>query len=160
MSEEIDIQINGSRDKISSIEEYSDSVVVNYCSGDQIRTIIVPKHTIEFVKSVIDQMEVGERYTSIYVYNHYIKHYKIKSKIAAKVLNEVKNALERRGMGSEMVEGVISDVKDVTLMEFQEFIGSREIKTSHYFRCYAAIRYWSEKGNIQYNQKGSIWRVL
>lgn len=162
MSEEVDVSVGTGRDKIKGIEETPDSVVVNYVQGEQVRPIVVPMEIINFVRDTIDNMEVGERYASKYLYNHYIRHFRIQSEIVRGIIEVFKKALNSRDIDDIIVNGIIDDVlkDDKSLMTFEEFIGVRKIKDSHYFKVYAAIRYWKEKGKIMYNSKGSIWRVL
>ena len=162
MQEEISINIDGHRDKVGEITETSDQVIINYIVGDQTRQIVIPREYIDYVKDVIDGMELGERYSSKYVYNKCILQFKIKSKIIEDRLPILKEVLEKNGLNEMKIKNIFNELEkndEYTLSTFDEIIGIRDTKTSEYFRFYGCIRYWAEKGIIYYNTKGSIMRI-
>jgi len=162
MVEEINITIEGNRDKIAGIEETSDKVIVNYIQSGQMRPIEIPREYVNYVRDVINGMELGERYSSKYVYNKCIIQYKIKSKIIEDRLPILKEVLEKNGLNEMKIENIFNDLEkneEFTLSSFEEIIGQRQVNTSEYFRFYGCIRYWTEKGIIFYNSKGSIMRL-
>ena len=164
MGEELTINIDGERDKIDSIDEsQEDSIILNYKSKDQIRPIIVPKEVIRFVRSVIDGMEVGVYYHSKYIYNKYIDHFKIKSRIIEDRLPILKKVLKNHNISQIAIENIMGDLDrddKYSRMPFEEMIGLRQIKDSHYFRCYGAIRYLKERQVIEYTSKGGVYRLI
>lgn len=157
-----DITVKGERDKIAGIDETNpDIVIVRYKSGDQIRPIEIPREYINYVKELIDQMQPGERYGSKFVYNRCIKHFDIKSEIIKKRLCFISEKLSEHGIAQNRVQTIIDELasdNDFMLMEFEELIGTRDIRTSDYFKIYGCIRYWAKKEAIDYNQRGSIWK--
>ena len=161
MEEEISITIDGNRDKLGGIEETSDQVIINYIVGDQTRQIIIPREYVDYVKTVIDGMELGERYTSKFIYNRCIKHFKIKSKIIEDRLPILKEVLIKNGLNEIKIKNIFNELEkddEYTLSTFEEILGIRG-PNSEYFRFYGCIRYWTEKNVIFYNSKGSIMRI-
>lgn len=163
MVEEIEIRIGGGKDKISSIEEGEDVVIVSYASRGQTRPIVVPMHIIKFVKEVLDSFPVGEPSTSKVVYHRYIRHYKLKSKIIEERAPILKKVLGGHNLVPMAISNILHELDEndnFSLMTFKEMIGSRDVKTSDYFKIYAAIRYWVAKELISYNSKGTICRLI
>lgn len=161
--EEIDITIGTGRDKIESIDEMGDTVILNYQASGQTRPITIPRMIINYVKEVIDEMEVGELYKSTYVYNKCIAKFNIKSNILLERMNIIKSILNEHNLEPFTIRNILNELEEHPLflkMTFKELIGTREMKTSWYFKIYGAIRYWAEKGVIHYNQRGSIVRVV
>jgi len=159
--EEIKITIDGNRDKVGEITETSDQVIINYIVGDQTRQIIIPREYVDYVKDVISGMELGERYSSKYVYNKCILQFKIKSKIIEDRLPILKEVLEKNGLNEIKIKNILNDLEkneEFTLSTFEEILGIRG-PNSEYFKFYGCIRYWTEKGVIFYNSKGSIMRL-
>jgi len=162
MQEEINITIDGKRDRVGEIIETSNQVLINYIVGDQTRQIIIPREYVDYVKTVIDGMELGERYSSKYIYNKCIFQFKIKSKIIEDRLPILKEVLIKNGLNELKIKNIFEEFEkndEFSLMQFEEMIGTRDTKTSDYFKFYGCIRYWVEKGVIFYNSKGSIMRI-
>lgn len=166
MPEEITININSERDKIKGIDEYPDIVILNYEKNEQIRPIEIPRKYIDYVNEVIEGMEVGRldgKYKSVYIYNKCIHHFKIESNIVKKRMEIISKVLKRRNINEVMINGILDELKmnnEFALMDFAEFIGTRKIENSDYFKIYGAIRYWAEKKKINYNKLGYIVRVI
>ena len=162
--EELTINIDGERDKIDSIDDATeDCVILNYKSKDQIRPITIKREIIDFVRSVIDQMEVGVYHHSKFVYNKYIRHFKIKSQIIQNSLPILKKVLQEHNIQKLAIENIFNELdknEEYSLMNFEEMIGIRDLKNSHYFRCYGAIRYLKERQIIEYTSKGGIYRLI
>jgi hypothetical protein len=158
----MEIRIDGQRDKVERIEEMSNYVTLIYIKNEQVRPIKIEKEIIDFVYITINKMIVGERYTSKYIYMNYINHFKIKSQIYRRFIESFIKYVDMRNIDFIVIDGIIRDLDndEVSLMSFEEFIGTRKTQDSLYFKLWGAIRYWVEKGIIQYNSKGSVWRVL
>lgn len=163
MTESINVYIGTGKDKIVGIEEEEDNVIVNYSSNNQVRPIIVPRNIIRWMENLINTLEVGEPYKSLFLYNRYIKDFKIKSKIISDRMDIIKSELFKRRVPELLVNGIMKDLEDnnfFSLMSWEEMIGQRDTKTSDYFKVYGAIRYFTEKGMISYNSRGTILRII
>ena len=161
MREEINISTGRGKDRVSGIQEIDDEVIVSYTSGNQTRQIIVSMNIINFVESVINQMNSNEKYKSKYLYRLYIKNYRIKSEIIKEYEMALTSVLKGRDMSDFVINGILDELDSlgVTLMSFKEMIGSRKVETSHYFKVYASIRYFEKKGRISYSSAGTIQRL-
>jgi len=161
MREEITISTGRGKDRVSGIEEVEDEVIVSYTSGNQTRQIVVSIDIINFIESVINQMNLNEKYKSKYLYRLYIKNYRIKSEIIKEYEMALTSVLKGRGKSDFLINGILDELDSlgVTLMSFKEMIGSRKVETSHYFKVYAAIRYFEKKERISYTSAGTIQRL-
>ncbi len=157
----VKLEIGGGRDKLAGIEEDTDIVVVKYEQSGQERSIEIPIDYLMYVKNLIDGMEPGTRYASKYVYNKCIKHFRIKSQIVEERMKILAKVMLRKGLGRQTADEILEELEqhdDWMLMDFEELIGTRDTKTSDYFKIYGCIRYWYDKGVIDYTKRGGIYK--
>ena len=161
MEEELELLGGEGKDRIVSMEETTNKVIVVYDANGKIQTYEVPRTYIDYVKQLIDRMEVGERYTSTYIYNRFIDDFHQQSSIMKDRLPFIEAELIRHGLGDFIIKSIIESItknKNIMRMEYKEFIGTRKADAK-YFLIWIAIRYWKEKELIEYNDKGSIFRL-
>ncbi|MBW2970797.1 hypothetical protein KY320_01405 [Candidatus Woesearchaeota archaeon] len=161
--EKINITKGEGRDKIISVSECDNRVVLQYqYESGQKRDLEVPMDYIKYVREVIDEMVFNEKYHSKFVYNKAIRHFNIQSEILANKMEIIEKTMQDWGIVAQTRKGVLNDLRsnsNFVLMDFEEFIGHRSMKDSDYFKIYGAIKYWEHKGKIAYNLRGFIMRL-
>ena len=158
----VDIPTNKGRDKINSISECHNRIIMHYEKSGRSVDIEVPRVYVDYIKHLIDEMEYGLNYHSKYIYNKCVEKFGIESKVINKRLNLIKQILLKRNIEKQIVESImneLNDSKEFKRMDFEELIGIRDTKESFYFKIYASIKYWEAKEKISYNKRGYIMRI-
>ena len=164
MVETIQIQSEGGRDRIEKIEESTDEVIIHIISYEgNTNTISVPRYIIDFAQRFIDSLDVGVKVKSVEFYETFIREFNIKSAISQKHLRIFKETMESIGFDNIRISYVLDELlknKEFGLMTYKELIGSRKAEVSHYFKLWASLRYFREKGIIIYNNRGTIVKII
>lgn len=159
---EVVITINGERDKIAGIEESEESIDVIYERSGQTRIISVSQKMVIWMYNAINEYPVGEPIKSTALFNKYIREHKIKSDIVESRLKIIKDILNQNNINSLKIDNIIFALENIDsfiLMTFKELIGSRDTENSLYFKLYSTLKYWQQKGEIEYNSKGYVYRL-
>lgn len=166
MDEQVRITIGTGRDKIKEIYEEEGDITVVYEQGGQQRNIIVEKSLIRVVMKIIEGMQIGKRYASKFIYNRVITHLNIKSNIIMDRMPILIKTLKEHKLPEVTINNLtdeLSNNESYSLMDFREFIGTRDAKggylNSYYFKVYGALKYLQDKNIILHNQRGSVFRL-
>lgn len=163
--ERITIDGGSGRDKIEGVEELTDKIIICYNDkSGKISQVEVPRKIINFVGDYIEGLNVGERTKSVELYEAFIREFRVKSNIAVKHLNLMKQKIKDLNLLDDirtlyLIEELERD-DEFILQSWKEFIGSRKTERALYFKCWLAIRYWAQKEKIDYSCRGTITRLI